>query len=155
MERAEDDLETKGIFHVRGGIDRYLKTFPEGGYWKGRNYLFDLRGEQCAQEKDGRGMTPLHMGRAHTAPAESLTAEIGASVNHAAYVDINCDLYVSTSNVFNWLAKHRLLRRGSGTRRWFGRAGSECSPFRDQSMAPMALYDWPPWIACRKASTLP
>ena len=52
MERAEDDLETKGIFHVRGGIDRYLKTFPEGGYWKGRNYLFDLRGEQKPEEKD-------------------------------------------------------------------------------------------------------
>ena len=54
MERAEETLETKGIFHVRGGIDRYLKTFPEGGYWKGRNYLFDLRGEQCAEEKDER-----------------------------------------------------------------------------------------------------
>ena len=54
MERAEDDLETKGIFHVRGGIDRYLKTFPEGGYWKGRNYLFDLRGEQKPEEKDER-----------------------------------------------------------------------------------------------------
>ena len=46
MERAEDELQTNGIYHVRGGIDRYLKTFPEGGYWKGRNYLFDLRGEQ-------------------------------------------------------------------------------------------------------------
>ena len=51
MERAEDDLETQGIYHVRGGIDRYLKSFPEGGYWKGRNYLFDLRGEQQAEEK--------------------------------------------------------------------------------------------------------
>ena len=46
MERAEDELQTQGIYHVRGGIDRYLKTFPEGGYWKGRNYLSDLRGEQ-------------------------------------------------------------------------------------------------------------
>jgi len=51
MERAEDELETQGIFHVRGGIDRYLKTFPEGGYWKGRNYLFDLRGEQAPELK--------------------------------------------------------------------------------------------------------
>ena len=34
---------------MRGGVDRYLKTFPEGGYWKGRNYLFDLRGEQNAE----------------------------------------------------------------------------------------------------------
>ena len=51
MERAEDELQTQGIYHVRGGIDRYLKTFPEGGYWKGRNYLFDLRGEQKPEEK--------------------------------------------------------------------------------------------------------
>jgi predicted sulfurtransferase len=26
---------------VRGGIERYMKTFPEGGFWKGKNYLFD------------------------------------------------------------------------------------------------------------------
>jgi len=51
MERAEDELQTQGIYHVRGGIDRYLKTFPGGGYRKGRNYLFDLRGEQKPEEK--------------------------------------------------------------------------------------------------------
>ena len=51
MERAEGDVETQGIYHVRGGIDRYLKTFPEGGYWRGRNYLFDLRGEQKPEDK--------------------------------------------------------------------------------------------------------
>ena len=34
---------------VRGGIERYLKTFPEGGYWKGKNYLFDRRFEQVAE----------------------------------------------------------------------------------------------------------
>ena len=54
MERAADDVQTQGIYHVRGGIDRYLKTFPGGGYWKGRNYLFDLRGEQKAEDKDER-----------------------------------------------------------------------------------------------------
>ena len=31
---------------VRGGIERYMKTFPAGGYWKGKNYLFDRRREQ-------------------------------------------------------------------------------------------------------------
>jgi predicted sulfurtransferase len=25
---------------------RYLKTFPEGGHWKGYNYLFDKRKAQ-------------------------------------------------------------------------------------------------------------
>lgn len=31
---------------VRGGIERYLRAFPEGGFWRGKNYLFDKRMEQ-------------------------------------------------------------------------------------------------------------
>lgn len=31
----------KGVFELRGGIERYVKTFPKGGFWKGKNYLFD------------------------------------------------------------------------------------------------------------------
>ena len=53
MERVGDLKKTKGIAMVRGGVDRYLKTFPEsGGFWKGKNYLFDLREAQMA-EKEG------------------------------------------------------------------------------------------------------
>ena len=36
----------KDVVMVRGGIERYMKTFPEGGFWKGKNYLFDRRLEQ-------------------------------------------------------------------------------------------------------------
>jgi predicted sulfurtransferase len=28
------DLKTDGVVMVRGGIERYVKTFPEGGFWK-------------------------------------------------------------------------------------------------------------------------
>lgn len=31
----------KGVFELRGGIERYVKTYPQGGFWKGKNYLFD------------------------------------------------------------------------------------------------------------------
>ena len=48
---AEPEFETKGVVMVRGGIERYLKTFPEGGYWKGTNYLFDKRMEQAPLNK--------------------------------------------------------------------------------------------------------
>uniref|UniRef100_A0A6U9YBI8 Rhodanese domain-containing protein n=1 Tax=Pseudo-nitzschia australis TaxID=44445 RepID=A0A6U9YBI8_9STRA len=48
---AEPDFKTKGVVMVRGGIERYLKTFKEGGYWKGKNYLFDKRMEQGPPEK--------------------------------------------------------------------------------------------------------
>jgi len=41
----------KDTVMVRGGIERYMKTFPEGGYWKGKNYLFDRRLEQVPEAK--------------------------------------------------------------------------------------------------------
>ena len=44
-EITQDDstFETKGVFELRGGVERYMKTFPEGGLWKGKNYTFDRR----------------------------------------------------------------------------------------------------------------
>jgi len=54
MTEAEDKDEgfkTRDVVMVRGGIERYLKTFPEGGYWKGTNYLFDQRREQTPDQK--------------------------------------------------------------------------------------------------------
>jgi predicted sulfurtransferase len=44
-------FEVKDTVMVRGGIERYIKTFPEGGYWKGKNYLFDKRFEQHPEAK--------------------------------------------------------------------------------------------------------
>jgi len=46
MSAVDSDLKPKGVYHCRGGIERYVKTFPEGGFWKGKNYLFDKRMEQ-------------------------------------------------------------------------------------------------------------
>lgn len=43
--------QPKGVYHMRGGIERYVKTFPQGGFWKGKNYLFDKRAEQCPAQK--------------------------------------------------------------------------------------------------------
>lgn len=48
---ATTGFETKGVTMVRGGIERYLKTFPEGGFWKGKNFLFDKRQEQVPEAK--------------------------------------------------------------------------------------------------------
>ncbi|KAH8050340.1 hypothetical protein JL721_11424 [Aureococcus anophagefferens] len=44
----------KEILMVRGGIERYLRTFPEGGYWRGANYLFDKRFEQRPEKQADR-----------------------------------------------------------------------------------------------------
>jgi len=54
---AEPEFQTKGVVMVRGGIERYLKTFPEGGYWKGKNYLFDKRMEQVPGKKTEEALT--------------------------------------------------------------------------------------------------
>ena len=41
----------KAVYELQGGIERYLHTFPQGGYWKGKNYLFDRRFEQVPAQK--------------------------------------------------------------------------------------------------------
>merc|ERR550537_1926693 len=51
MQEASKEFKPKELVMVRGGIERYLKTFPEGGYWKGQNYLFDRRREQVPELK--------------------------------------------------------------------------------------------------------
>jgi Rhodanase C-terminal len=44
-------FKPEGVYHMRGGLDRYIKTFPSGGFWQGKNYLFDKRGEQLPENK--------------------------------------------------------------------------------------------------------
>lgn len=31
-------LGIKGVYQLQGGIDKYFKEFPDGGYWQGKNY---------------------------------------------------------------------------------------------------------------------
>jgi len=52
MTTVNNDLNVKGVYHMRGGIERYVKTFPQGGFWNGKNYLFDRRREQAPGTKD-------------------------------------------------------------------------------------------------------
>ncbi|KAH8094057.1 hypothetical protein JL720_4046 [Aureococcus anophagefferens] len=58
----------KEILMVRGGIERYLRTFPEGGYWRGANYLFDKRFEQRPERQADR--RPLGSCAACLAPCD-------------------------------------------------------------------------------------
>lgn len=44
---------------------------------------------------------------------DSLTPQLARQALPAAYVDVDCDLYVSTADVLRWLCEHRLLRVGS------------------------------------------
>ncbi|KAL3916877.1 MAG: hypothetical protein SGILL_004975 [Bacillariaceae sp.] len=49
---AEQQFQPQGVYHMQGGIERYLRTFPKGGFWSGKNYLFDKRMEQIPEYKD-------------------------------------------------------------------------------------------------------
>lgn len=45
METEKDvkDLGIKGVYQLQGGVDKYFKHYPDGGNWKGKNYVFDKR----------------------------------------------------------------------------------------------------------------
>lgn len=51
MSSTDDSCKPNGVYELRGGIERYVKTFPNGGHWKGKNYLFDKRMEQVPPNK--------------------------------------------------------------------------------------------------------
>ena len=57
MARTSDgEFNPQDVVMVRGGIERYMKTFPEGGFWKGKNYLFDRRREQVPEAKSEQAL---------------------------------------------------------------------------------------------------
>jgi hypothetical protein len=35
--------DVKGVYQLQGGVERYLQAFPEGGFWRGKNFVFDKR----------------------------------------------------------------------------------------------------------------
>jgi Rhodanase C-terminal len=60
-ERASAFLNTKygdkvkGVFQLQGGIEAYLKQYPSGGYWRGKNFVFDKRESVSAYNPNGDG----------------------------------------------------------------------------------------------------
>lgn len=60
-ERASAYLNTKmgdqikGVYQLQGGVERYLKAFPDGGHWRGKNYVFDKREAISAGNLNGDG----------------------------------------------------------------------------------------------------
>lgn len=60
-ERASAYLNTKfgdkvkGVYQLQGGIEAYLKQYPDGGYWRGKNFVFDNRESVSANNPNGDG----------------------------------------------------------------------------------------------------
>ena len=52
---AQMGTEVKGIYQLKGGIERYLQEFPDGGHWRGKNFVFDKREAISADNPEGDG----------------------------------------------------------------------------------------------------
>jgi len=45
----------RGVFQLQGGIEKYMQEFPDGGYWHGKNFVFDKREAVGVHDKNGVG----------------------------------------------------------------------------------------------------
>jgi predicted sulfurtransferase len=43
------------IYQLQGGIEKYLQTFPDGGFWRGKNFTFDKREAIGVENWNGDG----------------------------------------------------------------------------------------------------
>jgi predicted sulfurtransferase len=91
-ERASAYLNTKmgsdvkGIFQLQGGIERYLKAFPDGGHWRGKNFVFDKREAISADNPDGDGgVIPSRKDLAKAAAAAAESKETACCVCDKAW----------------------------------------------------------------------
>jgi predicted sulfurtransferase len=47
--------QVDGVYQLKGGIERYLKTFKDGGFWRGKNFVFDKREAVGVENPEGDG----------------------------------------------------------------------------------------------------
>jgi predicted sulfurtransferase len=52
--------KVKGIYQLQGGIERYFKALPDGGHWRGKNFVFDKREAVDVHNPDGDGGVIVH-----------------------------------------------------------------------------------------------
>ena len=45
----------KGCYQLQGGVERYLQSFDNGGYWRGKNFVFDKREAIGPGNRNGDG----------------------------------------------------------------------------------------------------
>jgi predicted sulfurtransferase len=45
----------QGVYQLQGGVEHYLQQFPDGGLWRGKNFVFDKREAMSAQNTNGDG----------------------------------------------------------------------------------------------------
>ena len=59
--RMGSDL--KGVYQLKGGVERYLQSFPDGGFWRGKNFVFDKREAIGPGNFNGYGLSSAAVGK--------------------------------------------------------------------------------------------
>lgn len=80
-------LGIQGVYQLQGGIDKYFKEFPDGGYWKGKNYVFDKRFAHAPPKIDG----VLHGKKAKENEQDGSSNETTSKEANDAVVMGNCE----------------------------------------------------------------
>ncbi len=65
--RMGSDL--KGVYQLKGGVERYLQSFPDGGFWRGKNFVFDKREAIGPGNVNGVGLSSAAVGKNAAATA--------------------------------------------------------------------------------------
>ena len=47
--------KVNGVYQLKSGVERYVKAFPDGGFWRGKNFVFDKHEAVGACNLDGDG----------------------------------------------------------------------------------------------------
>jgi len=48
-----DQLE--GVHQLQSGVERHMQAFPDGGVWRGDNFVFDKQESASAENPNGDG----------------------------------------------------------------------------------------------------
>lgn len=69
--KKEYGESVQGVFQLQGGIEKYLMQFPDGGFWHGKNYVFDKREAFSVDNREGVGGVLKTGSTTHTQDAAS------------------------------------------------------------------------------------
>jgi len=61
--------DLKGVYQLKGGVERYLQSFPDGGFWRGKNFVFDKREAIGPGNVNGYGLSSAAVGKNAAAAA--------------------------------------------------------------------------------------
>ena len=89
-----EERSASRVRHLKGGIHKYLESFPDGGAFEGRNFVFDARGSHVGAGSAGAARA------AATAPAAAATAQTAGAYTAARIVG-RCRLCDAPHDVYD------------------------------------------------------